>query len=301
MSDILGTYFFFGSAEYLWGIAVDPVFALLVWIVPRLRKRARAGRECRLAGMDSPYTGMWKSYLSGMTHLPKGRHIRGVTPPGRGQLQPPLPSPCLRSQAGCSTIWRVGWCHFMTLIPGRFAGEKVGLDPGSGPARPGPRDPARCTARRRCFPGPSTGHGRAAGRSGPAPVRSGPSPAGPAHPRPGVAQLRPDRPIPGQEGPIPCHDRVRTSPSPGRLDRPPCPPGAGSPAPELWGAGVLPGLRRAEGGGARRARRGHGGDELARGRAQEDPQPAGAGGRRRGAGGTAAAGGGPGAGAAGGG
>lgn len=91
MSDILGTYFFFGNAEYLWGIAVDPVFALLVWIVPSLRKRARAGRECRLAGIDSPYTGMRKSYLSGMTHLPKARYIRGATPPGRGQLQPPAP------------------------------------------------------------------------------------------------------------------------------------------------------------------------------------------------------------------
>lgn len=54
-------------------------------------------------------------------------------------------------------------------------------------------------------------------------------------------------------------------------------------------------MRRGEAG------RGHGGDELAGGRAEEDPEPAGAGGRRRGAGGAAAAGGGPGAGPAGGG
>lgn len=89
----------FSNAVYIWGIAVDSVLALLVWIVPSLRKRAEAGRECRLAGMDSPYTGTGKSHLSGMTHLlPKARHIPGAAPPERGQ--PPLPCPCLRSQAG---------------------------------------------------------------------------------------------------------------------------------------------------------------------------------------------------------
>lgn len=121
MSDSLGMYFF-DNAEYIWGIAVDPVFALLVWIVPSLRKRAEAGRECRLAGMDSPYTGTRKSYLSGMTHLPEARHILGATPPDRGQLQPRLPSPCVRSQAGCSSLWRVVRWRFMTLIRGQFGG-----------------------------------------------------------------------------------------------------------------------------------------------------------------------------------
>lgn len=43
MSDILRMSFFFGNAEYLWSIALDPVFVLLVWIVPSLRRKTRAG------------------------------------------------------------------------------------------------------------------------------------------------------------------------------------------------------------------------------------------------------------------
>lgn len=57
MPDILRMFFFFGDAEYLWGIAADLVFALLVCVVPSLKKKTWQGRECRLPGVDSPYTG----------------------------------------------------------------------------------------------------------------------------------------------------------------------------------------------------------------------------------------------------
>ena len=76
MSDILRMSFFFGDAEYLWGIAVDPVFALLVWIVPSLRKKTRAGE-----GVPAPWgglalhRGMRKPYLAGITHRGKARLI----------------------------------------------------------------------------------------------------------------------------------------------------------------------------------------------------------------------------------
>lgn len=290
MSDSLGTYFFFGNAEYIWGIAVNSVFALLVWIFPSLRKRAQAGRECRLAGMDSPYTGMRKSYLSGMTHLPKARHIPGAAPPETGQLQPPLPSLCLRSQAGCSSIWR--GCS-MSFYDGSYGGGLRGkrwvLTPG--PVRSaGPRALCRQAA---LLPRHIHREGPRCRQDRPSPGRSGPSPAGPGHLRSRPRHSRSDR---GRIGPFtattgPSRFRTgrsptRTSPSPGRLGPSSVPaplrsqPGAGSPAPERCGAGGLPGLRRAEGGGVVSVGRGHGGDELARGRAQEDSQSAGAGGRR---------------------
>lgn len=64
--------FFFGDAEYLWGIAVDPVFTLLVWIVPSLRKKTRAGEGVPAPGGGlALYRGMRKPHLAGVTHLAK--------------------------------------------------------------------------------------------------------------------------------------------------------------------------------------------------------------------------------------
>lgn len=65
------------------------------------------------------------------------------------------------------------------------------------PDRAGPWDRARCAARGRCCPGTSTGNGRAAGRSGPAPAATGPA----------SATTRPTTVGPGQGQPIHCHDR----------------------------------------------------------------------------------------------
>lgn len=122
-----------------------------------------------------------------------------------------------------------------------------------------------------------------------------PSLSPPARPRPA--------PAPPRRGPARCPAAsLRRSP-PARCRRPR--PGARRGAEDFRGRGG--GREAAQAGGEARSgsepigRRGHGGDELARGRAEEDPQPAGTGGRRGGAGGQAAAGGGPGAGPAGGG
>lgn len=76
MSDILRMSFFFGDVEYLWGIAVDPVFDLLVWMVPSLRKNTRAevGVPASWGGL-AVHKGMRKPYFAGITHLTKAGHI----------------------------------------------------------------------------------------------------------------------------------------------------------------------------------------------------------------------------------
>lgn len=94
MSDSLRTYLIFWQCRvYIWGIAADSVFPLFVWIVPSLKKRAEAGRVCRLAGVDTPFTGTRKSYLSGMTHVPKTRHIpEPPSPPRVSGARPGAPA-----------------------------------------------------------------------------------------------------------------------------------------------------------------------------------------------------------------
>lgn len=169
------------------------------------------------------------------------------------------------------------------LVPGTRPGEGRGALPRSAGA---PQGYGRERGRRQRAP-PLRAHLAARPRRRASPRRPRPRPA-PAPPRRGTARC-------------PAASQRRSPPARCRQPR----PGVRRGAEDFrgWGGG----REAAQTGGEARSgsepigRRGHGGDELAGGRAEEDPQPAGAGGRRGGAGGQAAAGGGPGAGPAGGG
>lgn len=183
---------------------------------------------------------------------PKARHIPGAAPPERGQ--PPLPCPCLRSQAGGAAP-----AGLLDGILWRPRGGGLRGKGGSGP-RPGPAHGtspalppggAAAPAHHRARPIPS--HDR------PLPGRTGPGPAqlrsAAAHPHPRPAHPRWDRaragPFTATSGP----SRLRPSPSPGRPDHPPPRPVPAAP-PRGAEAEGLPGPRRAAGGGAGWARRG---------------------------------------------
>lgn len=119
---MLRMFLFFGDVEYLWGTAVDPVFPLLVSIVPSLREKVGTGE-----GVPAP-----------------GVICRGVRKPSRRCYRlresraHPLshPSAPRASGAGRDGFLGVTLCH-------PYWGGLVGT------VGPGPGSP-RCAARGRC-------------------------------------------------------------------------------------------------------------------------------------------------------
>lgn len=269
----------FGDVEYLWGIAVDPVFTLLVWIVPSLRGKARAGEGAPATWGGLPFRGGGGDLTSPLALAsqkpgasPEPPHLAGGS---RSSLSP-AHVPGARPGAAAAGPSVLVYYARTGAVSGGWEGKGRSRSRSWG----GPREPARAAPPGgAAAPGRPPGHGR----------------------RPSVPAARPGQAPP--QSPLPDGAGLAAGPAcvPAPAVRPAAPSSVPAAPPRCavpCGAGGLPGLGRAEGGGAGRSRRGYGGDELVGGRAEEDPEPAGAGGRRRGAGGPAAAGGGPGAGSA---